>query len=74
MIVLDDSVGAEKIEITDKTGGNFLKIDSVSNSIEIESGLQLKIKAQMIEIESGTTLSIKAGATLTLSGAIIQIN
>jgi len=73
-ILLDDSSGQEKIEIVDKTGSNSIKIDSVANSINVESAMQLKIKAQTIEIESGTTITIKAGATLTLQGALIQIN
>ncbi len=73
-ILLDDSSGQEKIEIVDKTGSNSIKIDSVANSVNIESAMKLKIKAQMIEIESGTTMIIKAGATLTLQGALIQIN
>jgi len=73
-ILLDDSSGQEKIEIVDKTGSNSIKIDSVANSINVESAMQLKIKAQTIEIESGTTMTIKAGATLTLQGALIQIN
>ena len=73
-ILLDDTSGQEKIEIVDKTGSNSIKIDSVANNVNVESAMQLKIKAQMIEIESGTTMTIKAGATLTLQGAVIQIN
>ena len=73
-ILLDDSSGGEKIEIVDKTGSNSIKIDSVANNINVESAMQLKIKAQTIEIESGTTMTIKAGATLTLQGTLIQIN
>lgn len=73
-IVLDDSAGAEKIEIKDKSGSNSILFDSVQNSISVESAMQLKIKSQMIEIEAGTTMTIKAGATLTLQGALIKIN
>ena len=73
-ILLDDSAGQEKIEIVDKTGSNSIKIDSVQNSITIESAMQLKLKSQMIEIESGTMMSIKAGATLTIQGALVKIN
>lgn len=73
-ILLDDSAGQEKIEIVDKTGNNSIKIDSVQNSITIESAMQLKLKSQMIEIESGTMMSIKAGATLTIQGALVKIN
>lgn len=73
-IVLDDSAGSEKIEIKDKTGKNSVVIDSVKNSISIESGLTLKIKSQTIEIEAGTMLTIKAGAILTIKGAMVKIN
>lgn len=73
-IVLDDSSGQEKIEIVDKTGNNKMTIDSVQNSINIESTMQLKIKAQMIEIEAGGMMTIKAGATLTIQGALVKIN
>lgn len=73
-IVLDDSAGQEKIEIVDKTGSNSIKMDSVQNSISVESAMQLKIKSQMVEIEAGTMMTIKAGATLTIQGALVKIN
>lgn len=73
-ILLDDSAGQEKIEITDKTGSNKMTIDSVQNSISIESSMQLKIKAQVIEIEAGATMTIKAGAVLNIQGALVKIN
>lgn len=73
-VVLDDSAGGEKIEIRDKTGSNSIVIDSVQNSITMESAMQLKIKSQMIEIEAGATMTIKAGATLTLQGVLVKIN
>ncbi len=73
-ILLDDSSGREKIEITDKTGSNKIIIDSVQNSISLESAMQLKIKAQIIEIEAGAMMTIKAGATLTVQGALVKIN
>lgn len=73
-ILLDDSAGQEKIEIIDKTGSNKMTIDSVQNSISIESSTQLKIKAQVIEIEAGTTMTIKAGAILNIQGALVKIN
>ena len=73
-IVLDDSSGAEKIEIKDKNGTNFIVIDSVKNSITIESGLELKIKSTKIDIEATASLNIKAGATLSIQGALVRIN
>ena len=73
-IILDDSAGAEKIEIKDKSGSNSILIDSVQNSVTIESAMQLKIKSQNIEIEAGGMLTIKATGTLTIQGALVKIN
>jgi uncharacterized protein involved in type VI secretion and phage assembly len=73
-IVLDDSAGQEKIEIIDKTGSNKMTIDSVQNSIQIESGLQLKIKANIVEIEGTTSLTLKSTAVLTIQGLPVKIN
>ena len=73
-IVLDDSAGKEKIEIKDHSGSNKIIIDSVKNSISIESGLQLKIKSAKIDIEASAAMTIKAGGTLTIQGALVKIN
>jgi len=73
-ILLDDSLGGEKIEIVDRTGANHVVIDAVQNSITITAALQLKIKAATVEIEADTMLTLKAGAVLTIQGALVQIN
>lgn len=73
-IILDDSSGQEKIEIIDKTGSNKITFDSMQNSINIESAMQLKIKSQMVEIEAGAMMKIKAGGVMTIEGSIININ
>ena len=73
-IVLDDSLGGEKIEIMDKTGSNSIVIDSIQNSVAISSSLQLKIKGSIVEIEADSMLTIKAGAVLTLQGSLVKIN
>lgn len=73
-IVLNDASGQEKIEIKDKTGSNKILIDSVQKAVNIESGMKLKLKANMIDIEAGTALNIKSGAMLTLKGAMVKIN
>jgi uncharacterized protein involved in type VI secretion and phage assembly len=73
-ILLDDSSGQEKIEIVDKTGGNKVLIDSVQNSISIESALQITIKANIVEIEGTASLSLKSNAVLTIQGLPVMIN
>jgi uncharacterized protein involved in type VI secretion and phage assembly len=73
-IVLDDSAGQEKIEIKDKTENNTIVIDSVQNSIAIQSQMKVSIKSAMIDIEADTMLTLKAGATLTVQGALVKIN
>ncbi len=73
-IVLDDSAGGEKIEVVDKTGSNRIVIDSVKNSIGIECGMQLKIKAQTVEIEGTASLTLKSNAVLTIQGMPVKIN
>lgn len=73
-IVLDDSVGQEKIEILDKTGSNKITIDSVQNSMNIESLLRLNIKAAIVEIEGTTSLTLKSNAILTIQGLPVKIN
>lgn len=73
-IVLDDSAGQEKIELIDKTENNKITIDSVQNSINIESAVQLNIKANIVEIEATASLTLKSSAVLTIQGSIVKIN
>lgn len=73
-IVLDDSTGSEKIEIIDKSGSNKMTIDSVKNAIEIESGMQLKIKSTNVDIEGSSSLSLKSSGSLSINGSIVKIN
>jgi uncharacterized protein involved in type VI secretion and phage assembly len=73
-IVLDDSLGSEKIEVKDRAGTNFIVIDSVQNSLTIESGLSLTIKSTNINIEASATMTLKAGAILTIQGTLVKIN
>jgi len=73
-VLLDDAAGSEKIEVRDKSGSNFIVIDSLQNSITIESTAQLKIKSQKIDIEAGAAMTLKASGALTIQGAIVKIN
>ncbi|MBQ1500533.1 MAG: hypothetical protein IIZ38_19680 [Sphingomonas sp.] len=60
------------IEVTD--GTNKIVIDSGSSTITIESTAQLKIKSQAISIEAGASMELKSSGTLTIKGALVQIN
>ncbi|MBL9135543.1 MAG: hypothetical protein JNK85_06725 [Verrucomicrobiales bacterium] len=88
-IVLDDSAGAEKIEICDKTGSNSIQIDSVKNDmgltsqlsmklhstqIEITGDASIKLKAPQIEVSADAMLKLSAGGLLEISGAMVKIN
>lgn len=68
-IVLDD----DGITAQDESG-NVVKIASASGAMTIEAKGQLKIKAAAISIEASGTLELKAGATLTVRGALVNIN
>jgi uncharacterized protein involved in type VI secretion and phage assembly len=73
-MLLDDTSGGEKIEIVDKGGSNKILIDSMQNSISIESGMQINIKSNIIEIEGSSSLTLKSGGMLTIEGSIVKIN
>ena len=54
--------------------GNVVKVDSNSGAMTIEAKGQLNIKGATITIEATGTLELKAGATLTIRGALVNIN
>lgn len=60
--------------IVEDGNGNKITIESTSSGITVESAAQLKIKSQMISIEAGASLELKASGTLTIQGALVQIN
>lgn len=53
---------------------NVITITSSSGAIEISAGQQLTLKAASVSIEATTAMNIKSSGTLTLKGAIVQIN
>ena len=60
------------VEVTD--GTNKVVIETNSSTITIESSAQLKIKSQVISIEAGASMELKSSGTLTIQGALVQIN
>jgi uncharacterized protein involved in type VI secretion and phage assembly len=88
-IILDDATGAEKIQICDKTGANFVTIDSVKGEMGLASQTTMKLKSMQIEITADATMKLKspqieiaadammklsAGGVLEISGALVKIN
>ncbi len=90
LVILDDEDGNEKIEIIDKSGSNKITIETASNTITIESGQDIKLKAggkislEATELEMKATanakleaqanMDLKATGNATLKGAIVMIN
>ena len=54
--------------------GNTILIKSGGAEIEITSTAKLTLKSAQVAIEADGTLEIKSGGTLTLQGALVQIN
>lgn len=73
-IVFDDAPGQEKITIKDKTGQNSIEINSVTNSVSINSALTLDLKATNINIQATGTMNIKANTLLKIEGLPIMLN
>jgi phage baseplate assembly protein V len=78
LIRLDDSDGAEKIEIVDKSGSNSIVVDTANNAITITSAADitidapqgtLKLSAQTIEISSSANTEVKPGGNLSLEAS-----
>jgi uncharacterized protein involved in type VI secretion and phage assembly len=74
VIRLVDSAGAERIEITDKTGDNTVTIDSASNAITIAAtNVTIKAANGKLRLE-GATIEIEASGPARLKGATVDIN
>lgn len=66
VITLDDTENAESISIIDKSGANKIVLDARNNTVTIESGGDLMIKAAgRLELSSDSDVSIR-GANITI--------
>ena len=90
LIRLDDTAGAEKIEIIDKSGENRVTVDTISNTISIKSAQdvvieaprgKISLSAKSVELKStaetnieAQTIDLKANATMTIKGQRVNIN
>ena len=89
-LLFDDTDGAAVLELKladgkkvtlDKDGvsiddavGNTILIKSNPGEIAITSAAKLSLKSAQVAIEADGTLEIKSGGTLTIKGALVQIN
>jgi uncharacterized protein involved in type VI secretion and phage assembly len=78
LIKLDDTDGAEKIEVIDKSGKNSVVIDAKENTITITSDKDIVLKAakgkislqsEEIELKSAAAAKIEAGSEMTLKAS-----
>ena len=78
LVRLDDTDGAEKIEIIDKSGDNSITIDTARNTITIKAAQDIiieaaqgtiKLDAQNVEIVSSAATKVQAKGGLTLDGS-----
>jgi len=67
------SIDEDGIRLEDGNG-NGLTIQSAPDAIAIQTSGSIRIKASQISIESSGTIDVKAGGTLTLHGALVDIN
>jgi uncharacterized protein involved in type VI secretion and phage assembly len=84
IIKLDDTQGAETIEIIDKnekqkiiidSAGEKIQIICVSGDVEISatSGT-VKVEAATVEVKASGSMSLEAGGTMTIKGSTVNIN
>jgi phage baseplate assembly protein V len=77
VVRLDDTDGAEKIQVLDKTGNNKIEIDSSANTITITSDMDLTIESAKgklvlkgktgVEITSGADVKAEAQANVAVT-------
>ncbi len=74
VIILDDTSGAEKIIIKDKTGSNVVQIDSSSNEMKISMEGETKIIAKgKISLESDQEVTIRGQMGVKIEGMQVDI-
>jgi phage protein D/phage baseplate assembly protein gpV len=76
-VTLDDTAGAEKIEVVEKAGKSRIVLDSVTGAVTVHGGADvtveapngtLKLHGNRVEVSADTSISVKATSTLDLAG------
>lgn len=66
-IRLDSRLGQSRIEIIDQTGGNRIVIDTQTNTILINSNMNIEMNAQQAIIMNAPTIALNAVADINLN-------
>jgi uncharacterized protein involved in type VI secretion and phage assembly len=84
IVKLDDTQGAEKIEMIDKDGARKVIIDSAARKIqvicdtgdvEVQAGAgSVKVEATTVEVKATGNMTLEASGTMTIKGATVNIN
>jgi uncharacterized protein involved in type VI secretion and phage assembly len=84
IIKLDDTSGAEKIEVVDKDGNRKVVIDSANQKIQVicevgdieitASAGAVKVNAVSVQVNAQGNMSLVATGTMTIKGAAVNIN
>jgi uncharacterized protein involved in type VI secretion and phage assembly len=84
IVKLDDTAGAEKVEVTDRSGTLHLVLDSAGGQVQVtaDSGdVQVKapsgavtVEASRLSLKATQDITIEAGTTLVIKGTTVDIN
>ncbi len=72
-IILSDAKGQETITIEDHAG-NQIVIKAVTGEIKIKSQMKVTIEAVEVKVNAQAHLELSASGTVTIRGALVQIN
>ena len=73
-ILLDDTSGQEKVQITD-ANGNVLILDAANNTITIQTQSDITVESKTGRLHlKGNTVDIEASGAMTLTGETIALN
>jgi uncharacterized protein involved in type VI secretion and phage assembly len=80
----DDTKGAERIEVIDKSGKHKIVIDSSGDKIQIicdsgnieikATGGKVQIDATEVEIKASASMKLEADGEMTIKGSVVNIN
>lgn len=84
LLKLDDTPGAERVEILDQSGGLHVLLDSAADKVQVVSDRgdvevsaplgTVKVEANAVQIKATTDLTLEAAGTVTVKGGVVQIN